>query len=367
MKKPTTALIVILTILCVPGLVFAQNLTPSLNQNYPVQQFVSSEPSSQSNQSDQPQQGHPAAPQPSPAPPADLIPPLTQGMTDPPDLAPSSAADMTVPPDLAPHSAPDMLKTPDLAAPMAPSMTVPPDLAPPSAPDLVPSPLPAAAPALSRPGPVSLEQAANPADSSPQQVAKFFNGGLVENAFTSCQRMASSFCTPATGDKYQKCISRLKPYPACQQFLAFAGATQFDRGDDVDLIQNYKEAPINLFHVARFNANYPGDYYVIGVKGNFVNITSGPQVQEIDISKDIHYPQITQQFPKAQLWSYVDQPPVAQPLPNGGLRLVFRFSLLDGCASCEQAGYAFIAYDFTGDGQLKQAQLIALESKPVQR
>lgn len=378
-----------LLIFLVPGLTFAQNSPyPPVNQTYPTQQFVTSEPpppAAPTNQSQTqtqtapvpsqplapqviPIEGAPAAPQPAPAPPSTIIPPLAPDMTTPPELAPRPAPSMTVPPVLAPSSAAEMLNTPNLAPSPAPHMNVSPNLAPPSAPDLVPSPLPAPAPALNRPGPVPPEQAANPADTSPQQVAQFFNGGFVENSFTGCQQMASSYCVSAIGTaKFQKCLTRLQPYPACQQFLAFAGATQFDRGDDVDLIQFYKEANLNVFHVSRPTANYPGDYYAIGVKGNFVNITSGPEVQQIDISKNIQYPQITQQFPKAGLWSYVDQPPVAQPLPNGGLRLVFRFTLLNGCGTCEHAGYAFVAYDFTSEGALKDAQLLSLQPIPVQR
>lgn len=374
--------------LCIAVLLFAANYPvvaqqmPPLNQSYPVQQFVTSD-TSPSNEAasaaslNQPPvapapayvaPGQPAAPRPAPAAPPDMAPPPAPDMTTPPVLAPPSAPDMTIPPVLAPHSAPDMLKTPNLAPNPAPDMTQPPNLAPPSAPDLVPTPLPAPAPALGRIGQVPLDQAANPNDTSPEQITKNFDGGLIENAFVSCQQAAYARCFRTDdSDKFQQCMDRLKPYPNCQQFLAFAGATQLGKGDNVDLVQYYKDAQINLFHVSRWEADYPGDYYVIGVKGDYTNITSGSQVQQLDISKDIHYPQIVQQFPKAQLWSYVDQAPVTQPLPDGGLRLVFRFTLLNGCATCEKAGYAFVGYDFSPTGAIKQVQLLSLEPLPVQK
>lgn len=303
--------------------------------------------------------GQPAGPQPAPAPLPNMVPPLAPGITTPPDLAPPSAPDMTVPPDLAPNPAPEMTVPPDLAPSPAPGITQTPDLAPPSAPDAVPQPMPEATSGLGGQNP----SAPGPSFLAGQPSANPLAGGLIEDAFTSCWRLASGFCITAnSSDSYRKCLDRLKPYPACQQFISFANFTQFGKGDDVDYMNFYKDAQLYLFHIQRYQSDYPGDYYALGIKGNMINLTSGQAVQQIDISKDVLYPQLAQNFPKVGLWSFVDQPPVAQSLPQGGMRLTFRFTLLNGCATCEKAGYAFIAYDFNASGELTNTQLISLEA-----
>lgn len=188
-------------------------------------------------------------------------------------------------------------------------------------------------------------------------------GGLNENAFVACERTITQFCTRAPDlGGYQVCMDKLKQQPGCSQFVAFAGLSGFAPGSYVDLMQHYQEARLTLLHLSRGGANYAGDYYTIGVNGNFVNISSGPEAQALDITKHALYPEIIQSYPNAQLWSIVDQLPQAMAGPNGrGLTLIFRFQILNGCATCERVGYAHIAYDFSELGALQNVRVLNLE------
>jgi hypothetical protein len=301
--------------------------------------------------------GLPAAPQPAPVPLPDLIPPLvTQEYSTAPELAPNPAPVMSITPDLAPNPAPQMTVPQDLAPNPAPGLTTPPNLAPPLAPDLVASPVPSLSNSLNgQTRYLAIQQSATP-----------LAGGIIETPFNSCQQMAATACLQASNpENFQNCISSLKNYPSCAQFLAFATAANFSKGDDVDLIQYNRDSGITLLHVSRALGNYPGDYYAIGPNGNVMNLTSGPEVSRIDIQKNVVFPQIIQAFPNAQLWSYVDQPPRVEVLPTGGMRVILRFTLLNGCATCAKAGYAFISYDFANNGTLKSVQLLSLEAMPV--
>lgn len=189
-----------------------------------------------------------------------------------------------------------------------------------------------------------------------------FAGGIDTAAFISCGRLATLMCVRATDNMhYQTCLTQLTN-PACRQFLAFVAATGFSLKDTIDLIKRYPQAQLDLLHIQRFGMDYPGDYYAVGASGDLINITSGPQAQAIDITKNTAFPQIQRRFPKAQLWSIVQGLPQTAVPPDGqGLRLIFRFSIMNGCPSCELAGYANVAYDFSPQGQLKQVQLLTLD------
>jgi hypothetical protein len=190
-----------------------------------------------------------------------------------------------------------------------------------------------------------------------------FVGGLNENAFVACERTITQFCTrsPDLGG-FQVCMNKLRQQPGCSQFVTFASLSGFAPGSFVDLMQHYQEARLTLLHLSRGGANYAGDYYALGANGNFVNISSGPEAQAIDITKHALYPAIIQSYPNAQLWSIVDQLPRATAATNGqGLTLIFRFRILNGCATCEHIGYAYIAYDFSELGALQNVRVLNLE------
>ncbi len=251
--------------------------------------------------------------------------------------------------------------TPSLAAPPVPDDATVPPLVNPN-PAAVPPPNPSAPPA-------NTTSATPAATSGPQPLTtqstptNAFAGGLNSAAFISCGRMATVMCVRSTDNMhYQSCLTRLTN-PACQQFLAFAAAINFSLRDEIDLIKHYPQAQLDLLHVQRFGMNYPGDFYAISGSGDLVNITSGPQAQAVDITKDAIFSQIKNRFPKAQLWSIVEGLPQTAPSPDGrGLRLVFRFNIMNGCPNCELAGHANVAYDFSEQGQLKQVQLLSLEA-----
>src|SRR5690606_18772963 len=159
-------------------------------------------------------------------------------------------------------------------------------------------------------------------------------------------------------EHFKQCIQKMSGQESCQQFVSFAKLVGFDKNDEIDLVQYYDQAQVTLVHVKRQGESYPGDYYVMNASGKLMNITQGSAVQGINMMKDLRYPEIISKFAKAQIWSIVDRLPDASTSPSGGLRLIFRFSLLNGCETCDLAGYANVAYDFSNTGILQRVSLL---------
>ncbi|HVV69495.1 MAG TPA: hypothetical protein VHE99_10790 [Gammaproteobacteria bacterium] len=202
--------------------------------------------------------------------------------------------------------------------------------------------------------------ALSPEDAA-QVAAPEFVGGIDRQPFIYCSRLSTVVCNQATNDTtFRSCLSTITQ-PGCKQYMSFAARAGFNRGDVVDSTQHIQQGQLDLVHVKRFGVNFPGDYYVIGAKGNFYNMTSGPEAQAINIKASPNFPMMQQRFAQPQLWSIIDNPPRVEALSTGGVRLVFRFKILNGCATCETAGYANVAYDFSADGVLTQVQLLSLD------
>lgn len=245
-------------------------------------------------------------------------------------------------------AAPAQQALPPAVIPPAPVLT--PQLPTPPA-----TPTPGVMPAPSSTAPLGL----NAAEQAPENP---FIGGLDIRTFLSCQQTTLAVCQ-RTKDlaEFQDCSKRVKA-PACKQFLEFAKMTGMAPKDNVDLIKNYKNGGLDLVHLVRFGANYPGVYYAIGTNGDVVDLIFGPQTQQWDIRKDPRYPEIAAKFPNVQLFSVVDKLPQSEVGPDGtGLRLIFRFQLYNGCHACERAGYANIAYDFSDTGVLQGSSVVSLE------
>lgn len=190
-----------------------------------------------------------------------------------------------------------------------------------------------------------------------------FVGGLDIPSFVKCNQMATAICQQTTSiPMYQSCIDRLKARgPVCKQFLAFSVASGMGPRDNIDVIKHYKEADLDLIHLQRFGANYPGVYYSIGASGDFQDLIFGAPTQSLDIRKAVQYPEIASKYPNVQLFSVVEKLPQTAPTPNGnGVRLILQFTLFNGCHACEIAGYADVAYDFSDNGTLQQTSIISL-------
>lgn len=298
-------------------------LSSLLDDQQPVQQFVTSEPD---------------------PPPATVT---ADTNTAPASTTPAPAA--TVAP-ANPPSAP----LPTTPIPLQPASTMVPPPPPPAI-----SSSPASTPATARALGLSSDNSAPTTDNG-------LSGGLDENILLRCQHLVTGMCSKTKDSaQFQTCLMRLKDQPLCGQFLSFAKATQLGVHDDIDLIKQYPQANLALIHVTYFGANYPGVYYALGTNGNLVDLIFGPQMQTVDISKDVNFPAIIARFPKVQLFSIVDQLPQTQTSPNDrGLRLILRFQLLDGCHACARAGYANVAYDFSESGELQQISVASLEPAP---
>ncbi len=366
-----------------PAVIWAQGQiaaqpSPYLDQQYPTQQFVTAEPDQPpltvSAQSTTPDPNPPTA-SPQQTQQQEIPPPIPNVTGQPPYLPPPRIAQNPppVPMPIPTPSIPPVMNSPQstrgdsstspslgqqfpvpsriVEEPTANAQTFPPS----QDPDVARS-----ANGLAS-GPTSLTSDEDLFVASKKPIAIFSNG-IDERSFTQCAKMAASVCSRAgTNNRYVACLNTLKSQAACQQFIAFAGLASFGSRDDIDVFQSYDEANLTLIHVRRGGTNYPGDYFVIGNKGDFVNINSGPEVQSIDITKDPKYPAFAMQHSQVQLWSLINKQPRVEPSVEGsGIRMTFLFQLRNGCATCDLIGYADVAFDFSDDGSLKRASLLGL-------
>jgi hypothetical protein len=185
-------------------------------------------------------------------------------------------------------------------------------------------------------------------------------GGFDIPSFIQCKQIYTNICrTIQDPNKLDTCIKKIVQ-SECKPFIAFVKATSMSPRDDVDMIKHYKQ--LDLIHLVRFGANYPGVYYTLGTNGDLVDLIFGPQTQGLDIRKDIHYAEIAEKYPKVMLFSIVDKLPKVTSTTDGkGLRLILRFQLLNGCHACEQAGFAKVAYDFSEVGALQSTSIQSME------
>ena len=186
-------------------------------------------------------------------------------------------------------------------------------------------------------------------------------GGIDITAFMQCKTLMVGLCHSAEDLQIsQTCFSKIQT-PSCKQFSAFAKTTNMTGRDDIDFINHYASGHLDLIHLIRGGANYPGIYYTVGENGHVDDLIFGQQNQALDIRKSPDYAQIAEKFPKVELFSIVDQLPEIQQSPDGsGLRLILRFQLLNGCHACERAGYANVAYDFSNMGILTSTSILSM-------
>lgn len=196
----------------------------------------------------------------------------------------------------------------------------------------------------------------------PNQPLQIFKGGLDDKSFIQCQKVASGACMQAKDkNQFAVCLAQVAKQAVCQQFMAFAELSSFSAGDDMDVFQKYDEANLTLIHLTRGQSQYPGDYFIIGNDGSFVNVNTGKEVQALDIKTDANYPKLNVRYRDIQLWSLIDRLPRIEPLMTGlGVRLIFSYQLRNGCATCDLVGYADIAFDFAENGRFKQVNLLRL-------
>lgn len=371
--------------------------SPYIDQNYPTQQFVTAEPEEPpaqvSAENSTAANANSIAPRP-------VVP--TQNQTAPADSAtdkdpnPAISGVRTPNPNTPPLG--DLYYTPP--PPAAPTPTIvnpqphgePPKIGlqfygpTPNHPVEQPTPNPRIGQyQIPAPNPIELQQptpnpstpnnpAGLPSDEelfAPSKPIAMFQGGLDDRSFVQCQRIASGTCSMTTDNaKFTHCLTQIARQPVCQQFAIFAGLSRLGPMDDMDVFQKYNEANLTLIHLTRGvsvkasnYSPYPGDYFVIGNNGSFVDINAGKEAQALDVTKDPNYPSIAMQYRQVQLFSMIDKPPRIEPSMQGsGIRMIFSYQLRNGCATCDLIGYADVAFDFSDDGSLKKTSVLGLRT-----
>ena len=190
-----------------------------------------------------------------------------------------------------------------------------------------------------------------------------FVGGVKPDAVMSKPLTQNEInqCMQATNPTdYQNCIlTTMQKRDASDQAIAF---NKYSRG----WIKEFKtDGKLTIIYASIPGADYSDGYFIINNQGSIINVDDYAILSEIDISKNPHYKEIIQQFPSASLWPGNHQSfPDMTTSPENSPRLVFTYTLLNGCHACEIAGTAKIAFDFDDDGQFLNAQLIDLTPVP---
>ena len=85
----------------------------------------------------------------------------------------------------------------------------------------------------------------------------------------------------------------------------------------------------------------------------------------VDISGDPLYPSLHAAYPKLQLGVLADYNSV-EPLPAGGQRFIFTYTLGDGCERCQANGSAKVAFDFDAVGTFLGTKLMSLSASAAE-
>lgn len=186
-----------------------------------------------------------------------------------------------------------------------------------------------------------------------------FAGGIKPDAITSKQlteeEMNACMDPAKTGD-YESCIlAVMKKHNASAQAIAFNKYTNGWIND----FKTYGKLTVIVASIQA--ADFNTGYFIINDQGAVIDVYDYAILDQIDINKNPHYKEITQRFPNVRLYpplhtsfSYVTTSPENTP------RVVFTYSLVNGCSACEIVGTAKIGFDFDNDGKFINAKLIDL-------
>lgn len=192
-----------------------------------------------------------------------------------------------------------------------------------------------------------------------------FAGGIDPKTVISQNDAMKIFkkCSVANNsDDYQNCIlTDMHKNHATAQAIAFY---KFASGWITDY-KNYNY--LTVIHEFVPAADHNDAYYVMNNKGDFLDVDDMTIINGVDITKNANYKDIVSRYPSASVWPGNHQGfPDVTTSPENSPRLIFTYSLLNGCHACEVAGTAKIGLDFDNDGAFVDATLLDLTPTPQQ-
>lgn len=193
---------------------------------------------------------------------------------------------------------------------------------------------------------------------------EFVGGVKPETIFKQADAMKIfKKCTASATDpsNYQQCLlDAMQSKGANDQSIAFL---KYASGW---ITEDQAHGNITIVHAFIPAADHDDGYFVISNDGTILDVDDATILNDIDITKNTAYQTIIKNYPSATIWPGNHQGfPDVTTSPQNSPRLIFTYTLLNGCHACEIAGTAKIAFDFDDDGRFLGATLIDLSPVPV--
>jgi predicted secreted protein len=179
--------------------------------------------------------------------------------------------------------------------------------------------------------------------------------------------MIRTACAPLGGTAFEECfIAGMQKSGASPQALAFTKS--IGNLGYMELFRRF--GPVDLaFVVYPFRANENQGFLLINGTPPQIDVDDLNLLSPENLKKDHRYAYLKQQYPSVALWSGDRSGrdfPQLERTPDGGQRFIVRYRLLNGCHTCELAGYARYAFEFDKTGRFSKTKYLGIE-KPENR
>ena len=169
-------------------------------------------------------------------------------------------------------------------------------------------------------------------------------------------------CAPLSGDGFEACfVAGMRKSGASPQAVAFSQSI----GNLGYMKALRKHGPVDIaFVVYPFRANENQGFLLVNGDRPQVDVDDPGLLSPMNLIKDPRYIRLKTQYPAVALWpgdrSDSDYP-LPERTPDGGLRFMVRYRLLNGCHACELAGHARYAFEFDKTGRFLGTTYLGVE------
>jgi predicted secreted protein len=173
-------------------------------------------------------------------------------------------------------------------------------------------------------------------------------------------------CAPLSGDGFEACfVAGMQKSGASPQAVALSQSI----GNLGYMKALRKHGPVDIaFVVYPFRANENQGFLLVNGDPPQVDVDDLSLLSPENLIKDSRYIRLKKQYPAVALWpgdrSDRDYP-LPEGTPDGGLRFMVRYRLLNGCHACELAGYALYAFEFDKTGRFLRTSYIEIENPDI--
>jgi predicted secreted protein len=169
-------------------------------------------------------------------------------------------------------------------------------------------------------------------------------------------------CAPLSGDGFEACfVAGMQKSGASPQAVAFSQS--IGNLGYMEALRQSGQVDI-AFVVYPFRANENQGFLLVNGDPPLVDVDDLSLLSPDPLKEDLRYIRLKRLYPAVALWpgdrSDRDYP-MPERTPDGGLRFMVRYRLLNGCHACELAGHALYAFEFDKTGRFLGTTYLCVE------